>query len=59
MDQSVINNIYGGNIIIAAQAENFAQISTVNVAPGDKLQLELALKSLGLDDSAIGELENQ
>jgi hypothetical protein len=57
VDQSVINNIYGGNIVIAAQAENFAQISTVNVALGDRLQLEAALKSLGLDGSAIAKLE--
>jgi hypothetical protein len=58
IERSVVNNIYGGNIVIAAHAENFAQISSVNVAQGDIHQLEAALKSLGLDDDAIKKLES-
>jgi hypothetical protein len=58
VDRSVVHNIYGGNVVIADKAENFAQIGSITVAEGDFSQLQSALKELGLDDKAIGKLKS-
>ena len=33
--RSVVNNIYGGNILIASNAENIAQLAHTSIAAGD------------------------
>jgi hypothetical protein len=57
VDRSVINNIYGGNVVIAENAEHFAQIGAISLQEGDFGQLERALKELGLDEKAISSLK--
>jgi hypothetical protein len=57
VDQSVVNHIYGGNIIIAGHAENFAQIGSISVAQGNFSELSDAMKQLGIDDTAIVKLK--
>ncbi|QQN61381.1 hypothetical protein JIR23_17090 [Bradyrhizobium diazoefficiens] len=59
IDQSVINHIYGGNVVIAANAENFAQIGSITVEEGRHDQLRKALEQLGLDKKAIGSLKKE
>lgn len=56
VEQSVINNIWGGTNIITGSAQNFTQIGTVNVAAGDIASLAAALKNLGIAEPDIAEL---
>jgi hypothetical protein len=58
VDQSVVNHIYGGNVVIAATAENFAQIGSISIEEGNQQQLNSALGQLGLDGKSIASLEN-
>jgi hypothetical protein len=58
IDRSVVNHIYGGNIVIASHAENFSQLAQTNIAVGDTKALKAALKNLGVTDEGIGRLES-
>lgn len=49
----VANYIFGGNVVVANQAQQFSQ---TNIAPGDKIGLAGALGHLGVSDSTIAEL---
>jgi hypothetical protein len=53
INQMVTNNIFGGNVVIAAHAQQFSQ---TNIAAGDKLGLASALGRLGVSDADIDEL---
>jgi hypothetical protein len=55
IDQSVVNNIFGGNIVIAST--NFTQIGSIEIGKGDWAGLSKALEKLGLESSAISELK--
>ncbi|MEW6450348.1 MAG: hypothetical protein AB1490_06860 [Pseudomonadota bacterium] len=57
VDQSVVNHIYGGNVVIAGHAENFAQVGSISVSQGNFEELSNALKQLGLDSEAISKLK--
>ena len=57
IERAVVNNIYGGNILIASHAENTSQLSQTVVASGNWLQLTDALHSVGVSDIGIRELE--
>ena len=57
VEHSVVNNIYGGNIVIASHAENFSQIAQTNVCEGDTAALEKALTDLGITKEGIAALE--
>ena len=48
VDQSVVNHIYGGNVVVAATAENFSQLHNISVVQNDLGSLLSALKELGL-----------
>jgi hypothetical protein len=56
IEQSVINNIYGGNNVIAASAENIQQISNITVTQNDLAALTDALKTLGIGESDLQQL---
>jgi hypothetical protein len=58
VEKSVVNNIYGGNILIASHAENISQIAHTTVAAGDTAALKEALKKLGITDEGIEQLES-
>lgn len=57
VEASVVNNFYGGNILIAARAETVSQIAHTTVAPGDTQGLKQALAKLGVSDEGIKKLE--
>ncbi|WP_407112296.1 hypothetical protein [Bradyrhizobium sp. LMG 9283] len=57
VDQSVVNHIYGGNIIIASQAMNTVQVVHQNVALGDDRSLNNALEELGITPEGQSELQ--
>ena len=57
VERSVINNIYGGNILIASHAENIAQIAHTTIATGDTDGLKDALRQLGITEDGINKLE--
>ena len=57
IDRSVVNNIYGGNILIASHAENISQLSHTVISPGDDAALVHALRQLGVTDDGIKALE--
>jgi AbiTii len=57
VERSVVNNIYGGNILIASHAENISQMAHTNVAVGDIEGLKHALSTLGVTDEGIKKLE--
>ncbi len=57
VDRSVINNIYGGNVLIAAHAENISQWSQTNISEGDVKSLVQALTSLGVTPAGITALQ--
>lgn len=59
VDQSVVNHIYGGNVVIASTATNFSQIGSITIDKGNLDQFRQALKQLGLDDKAIASLEKE
>ena len=56
VENSVVNHIYGGNILIASHAENVSQIAHTTVAVGDTAALKKALKLLGITDKGISSL---
>jgi hypothetical protein len=58
VERSVVNNIFGGNIVIAAHAENFSQIAQTNVSEGNLGQLEEALAKLGITQEGIKALRS-
>lgn len=58
VDRSVVNYIYGGNVVIAGNAQNFHQIGSISVQKGNLPELNEALKELGLDEEAIANLKN-
>ena len=57
IERSVVNNIYAGNVLIAAHAENISQLSHTTISAGDDASLKQALKSLGVTDEGIKQLE--
>ncbi|WP_316187967.1 MULTISPECIES: hypothetical protein [unclassified Bradyrhizobium] len=57
VEHSVVNNIYGGNILIASHAQNFSQISQTNLAEGDSAGLVKALAELGVTQEGISALQ--
>jgi hypothetical protein len=58
IDKSVVNHIYGGNIVIASHAENVSQLAQTNIAVGDTAALKAALRHLGITDDGIKRLES-
>ena len=58
VENSVVNHIYTGNILIASHAENVSQIAHTTVAVGDTAALKKALKLLGITDKGIKQLES-
>lgn len=58
VEQSVINNIYGGNVLIASHAENFSQIAQTHITQGDLEGLLAALSELGVTKEGIKALEH-
>jgi hypothetical protein len=57
IDRSVVNNIYGGNILIASHAEHFSQIAQTNVGTGNVAELEKALTELGITKEGVAALK--
>jgi len=57
IEQSVVNNIFGGNIFIASSAQSITQISTTYVSPNNLKELTSALVTLGMGRSDIKRLE--
>jgi hypothetical protein len=53
VDQMVSNYIFGGNVVIAGHAHNFAQN---RIAEGDKAGLVAALSNLGISEVDVAEL---
>jgi hypothetical protein len=53
VERSVINNIYGGNNIIASHSENFALVAQTNIQEGNIAELEAALTNLGITQDGI------
>jgi hypothetical protein len=45
VERSVVNNIYGGNILIASHAENISQMAHTTIAVGDVEGLKRALST--------------
>lgn len=56
VDHSVVNNIFGGNILIASHAEHISQISHINITEGDTAALESALANLGITPEGVAAL---
>jgi hypothetical protein len=56
IERSVVNHIYGGNIVIASHAEHTSQISQTNITEGDTAALETALSNLGISSEGIAAL---
>src|SRR5262249_54978814 len=57
IERSVVNYIYGGNILIASHAENISQLAHTTIEAGDDERLKHALKQLGVTDKGIKKLE--
>jgi hypothetical protein len=57
VERSVINNIYGGNILIASHAENISQMAHTTIAAGDIAGLKRSLSQLGITDEGVNKLE--
>ena len=53
VDRSVVNHIYGGNILIASNAEHIAQVVNQNVLAGDYDALAKALKEIGVNQQGL------
>jgi AbiTii len=53
INQMVTNNIFGGNVVIAAHAENFSQTT---IGAGDNAGLAMALEHLGVSEGDVSEL---
>lgn len=58
VEHSVVNHIYGGNILIASHAENFSQIAQTSVSEGNLGELEEALAKLGITEEGIKSLKS-
>lgn len=58
VEKSVVNHIYGGNIVIASHAENISQLAHMQIAVGDTAGLKKALEILGVSDEGIKQLES-
>lgn len=57
VDQSVVNHIYSGNVVVAASAENFSQVQQISVVQNDLPSLVSALNGLGLLPSHVEDLQ--
>jgi hypothetical protein len=57
VDQSVVNHIYSGNVVVAASAENFSQVQQISVVENDLPSLVSALNGLGLLPSNVEDLQ--
>jgi AbiTii len=57
VERSVVNIIYGGNILIASHAENVSQMAHTTIAVGDIEGLKRALSTLGVTDEGLKKLE--
>jgi hypothetical protein len=55
VDQSVVNNIYGGNVVIGST--NVTQIGSVEIRVGDWAGLSRGLEKLGVPTASISELQ--
>jgi hypothetical protein len=53
VEKSVINNIYGGNVFIAAHAETISQVAHTNIVAGDANGLFKALSNLGITEEGL------
>jgi hypothetical protein len=53
VEKSVINYIYGGNILIAAHAETISLVAHTNIVPGDASGLFKALSNLGVTEEGL------
>jgi hypothetical protein len=58
VEQSVINNIYGGNVFIAAHAETISQVAHTNILAGDASGLFKALSNLGVTEEGLKALQH-
>ena len=58
VEKSVINNIYGGSVFIAAHAETISQVAHTNIAAGDASGLFKALSNLGVTEEGLKVLEH-
>ncbi len=57
VDQTVINNIYGGHNIIAGRVQDVMQAASIVVLKGDLTSLADALGKLGADKNDVQALE--
>jgi hypothetical protein len=57
VERLVVNNIYGGNVLIASHAENISQLALTTIAVGDLEGLKRALSTLGVTDEGLKKLE--
>ncbi|TCU73555.1 hypothetical protein EDE08_104421 [Bradyrhizobium sp. R2.2-H] len=57
VDQSVVNHIYGGNVVVAASAQQFSQLQSMTVTQNDLSGLLSAMKELGLVEQDVKKLE--
>jgi hypothetical protein len=58
VEQSVVNNIFGGTVVIAGTASSFVQGRDVIITKGDMSGLVEALKKLGIDQTEVQELQS-
>jgi hypothetical protein len=58
VEKSVINNIYGGNVFIAAHAEAISQVAHTNIVAGDAGGLFRALSNLGVTEEGLKALQH-
>jgi hypothetical protein len=57
VEKSVVNNIFGGNVFIAAHAETISQVAHTNIVAGDASGLFKALAELGVSEEGLKTLE--
>jgi hypothetical protein len=57
VEKSVINNIYGGNVFIAAHAETISQVTHTHIVTGDTSALFKALSTLGVTGEGLQALK--
>jgi hypothetical protein len=58
VEKSVINNIYGGNVFIAAHAETISQVAHTNIVAGDASGLFKELSNLGVTEEGLEALQH-
>jgi hypothetical protein len=58
IQQSVVNHIYNGNVVVAGQAAEFQQVQNTSIVQNDLHGLLTALKELGLAEADVVELEH-